>query len=462
MDVPVQGEVDVTFTETDGTLSSSDRVVASEGPPSVGIGDGDVTVYRDGEDYKLAYSLSSNTNENAMVAQFALHSGQTIRVNRIPAGATYYVYEYAVGENGGRDDLEDWDTAITWDKSASEIYEIADYRAVRGTISLNDGTAQDVHPVIFTNTAHVGQLTVSKTVSGDQATDADRSQPFTFTVTLKDKDETPLQGTYSYTGAAIEEGVMPPQKGTLTLDANGQATVSLTHGQSITIEDIPNGATYEVTEKDHSGFTVVVDGDTDADQVAEGTIVKDKTAQAQFTNIKQSTLSFTKVAAEDTSHSLQGAKFALFHLECDNPSHDHSGDLVDPDNPAPCWKELEEQTSGGNGAVSFGRLLPNAEYRLVETQAPDGYVLPEGQWKIKTDANNLITITEVADGAQKPPAFAVDENGRWLLPNMKPLDIPALGGQAALPFLMGGGVLMLIAAGIVLGKKLYGKHAAYK
>ena len=463
LDVPVQGEVDVYFTEN-GTSSEADRIVTGTRPEeNTAIGDGDVTVYQDGEGYKLAYSLSSNTAEHAVVAQFALHSGQTITVNQLPVGATYYVYEYAVGEDGSREDLEDWDTDITWDESASEIYEIADYRTVRGTIRLNDGTEQAVHPVTFTNRAHVGQLTISKIVAGEQASDTDRSQTFTFTITLKDEDGTPLQGIYSYTGVATIDGVTPPENSTLTLNENGQATVSLAHGQSITIEDIPDGTTYEVMENVSRGFTVVVDDDTDADQIAEGTIGENQTAEAHFTNIKQSTLNFTKVAAEEHSKSLDGAIFKLFQLTCGNTEHNHEA-LIDPGNTGDCWQQVgNDQTSGLDGAVSFGQLQPNAEYRLVETKAPDGYVLPEGQWKITTNADNGITI--VAIGAQDgrlPTAFSVDESGNLLLPNAALMHIPSSGGFGALPFLLGGGLLMLAALVIFLVKKLRKKYTALK
>ena len=40
---------------------------------------------------KIAYSLSSNTYEDASVAQFALYSGQTINITGFPAGG-YLLY----------------------------------------------------------------------------------------------------------------------------------------------------------------------------------------------------------------------------------------------------------------------------------------------------------------------------------------------------------------------------------
>ncbi len=463
LDVPVQGEVDVTFTEENGDASSGDRVVTSARPQGNDtIDDDDVTVYQDGNGYKLAYSLSSNTAEHAVVAQFALHSGQTINVDPLPVGAVYYVYEYAVGENGSREDLEDWDTDITWDNTEEGTCQrIEGYRAVRGTIALGD-TAQTAGSVIFTNTARVGRLTISKTVAGDQANDTDRNQSFTFTVTLKNEDGTPLQGTYSCTGTAID-GVTAPTDDSLELDANGQATVTLAHGQSITIEDIPDGVTYEVTEGKSGGFTVVVDDDTDADQIAEGAVTIGQTANAHFTNVKQSDLNFTKVAAENTDQPLEGAEFMLFRLICTDAGHDHT-ELIDPDDPGSCWqKEGNTQTSSGTGAVSFGALLHSSEYRLVETKAPDGYALPEGQWKITTDADNAIEIVAVGgqDG-RLPTAFAVDGGGKLLLPNARPMDIPSSGGWGMRPFLIIGGLLMLAAAGILIGRNLYRKYSISK
>lgn len=457
LNVPVHGEVDAVFTEADGSVSDKERIVVNENlpPDGTGLGDGDVTVYEDGDGYKLAYNMSSDTAEKAVVAQFALHSGQTITVDRLPVGATYYVYEYAVGENGSRNELQDdWDTEIEW--SGTEKYEVIDgYRAIRGSIALGNSD-EAIQKVTFTNSAHVGQLTISKTVAGDQATDEDRTKKFTFTVTLKDKNGVPLQGTYSYTGSAID-GVTKPADGNLTVQ-NGQATITLAHGQSITINDIPDDATYEVMETNQDGFTVMVDGDTDNDGDADGTITENITSQAQFTNLKQSVLSFTKVASEDHSQPLAGAEFRLYRLHCNDSDHNYD-EIIDPDNPGDCWQQVgSTQTSGDDGIISFGSLEQNSEYRLIETKAPDGRVLPSGQWKITTDGSNRIEIAMVASDGSQPPAFATDETGALLLPNMTPMDIPSSGGWGAVQYMLCGALLMLISVEILLVKKLYDKH----
>ncbi len=156
---------------------------------------------------------------------------------------------------------------------------------------------------------------------------------------------------------------------------------------------------------------------------------------------------------------MSGAEFRLYRLNCSDPSnHDHSGDLVTAE--GGCWTLVGTQTSGENGSVSFGALVTSSEYRLVETKAPDGYALPEGQWRITTDANNNISITAIgaADG-QLPTAFATGDSGTLLLPNARPLDIPSSGGWGTWPFLLGGGLLMLLATGLLLIKRRpKGKH----
>lgn len=154
-------------------------------------------------------------------------------------------------------------------------------------------------------------------------------------------------------------------------------------------------------------------------------------------------LSFTKVKAENTSEGLSGAEFKLYMLTCTDSSHTHS-DLIDPENPADCWTLKDTQTS--DPEVTFSDLIPG-EYRLVETKAPTGRALPAGQWKVIVGDGKEITITAV--GTTQPPAFAVSDDGDWLLPNMRPMDIPSSGSIGAIPFTIIGALLM--GSGLVTG-----------
>lgn len=105
-----------------------------------------------------------------------------------------------------------------------------------------------------------GSLTISKTVSSS----AGQTDSFRFTVVLKGPDGAELDAAFSYSGSSSG-----------TLRSGG--TVTLRHGESITITGIPAGSSYVVTEAPVPGYTATSTGST-------GTIVADQTAQAVFVN----------------------------------------------------------------------------------------------------------------------------------------------------------------------------------
>ena len=101
-----------------------------------------------------------------------------------------------------------------------------------------------------------GDLKVSNTVSGSAG---DTTKPFTFTVTV----DSSINGTY----------------GEMTFTA-GSATFTLRHGESLTAVGLPADTAYTVAESDNEGYTVTANG-------ATGTISKDGTAVAAFTNNRE-------------------------------------------------------------------------------------------------------------------------------------------------------------------------------
>lgn len=107
----------------------------------------------------------------------------------------------------------------------------------------------------ITNTIDTGSLEISKTVNAaDGLTAPDVA--FTFTITLDKK----ITGSFSD-----------------VIFVDGIATIDLRNGESKTIAGLPAGAAYTVTEGAVAGFTAEATGDT-------GTIAKDATATAAFTN----------------------------------------------------------------------------------------------------------------------------------------------------------------------------------
>lgn len=119
----------------------------------------------------------------------------------------------------------------------------------------------------FTNTRNVsssspstGNLTISKTVAGNGA---DTAKKFNFTVTFNG-----ASASYDYTGNGVPDGTI-----------KSGDTISLAHGQSITITGLPAGATYQVSEALEQGYNVESVG-------SSGTISSSQDRTAAFTNTK--------------------------------------------------------------------------------------------------------------------------------------------------------------------------------
>ena len=143
-------------------------------------------------------------------------------------------------------------------------------------------------------------------------------------------------------------------------------------------------------------------------------------------------IEFIKVSASDHSRTLGGAEFELVSLTDDT------------------WK----RTAASNlmGAVSFPNV-PAGEYRLTETKAPNGYLMPGGYWTVKIeDANGVRTVTYTAhDGA---PNIRQSE-GQFVLTNAEFPNLPSVGGSGTLAYsLFGLGLMaMASAAAYALTKK---------
>ena len=166
-----------------------------------------------------------------------LSHGQSITVLGLPEGTVYTVVEADYSADG----------------------YITTYTGDTGTIVVGQGQIAD-----FTNTREIGSLTISKTVTGNGG---DTTKLFSFTVTF-----TGAPYTYPYVGSG------GAADGTIT---SGD-TITLSHGQSITINDLPKDATYTVVEADYSadGYVTTYTGDT-------GTIREGETSTAAFVNARE-------------------------------------------------------------------------------------------------------------------------------------------------------------------------------
>jgi uncharacterized repeat protein (TIGR01451 family) len=133
------------------------------------------------------------------------------------------------------------------------------------TTSIDGGSKQITVKNFATGT---GSLVISKTVAGDAG---DKTKTFDFTVTFG-TPEAPDNNVYSYFGTGVPDGTI-----------KSGDTVSLTHGQSITIMGLPDTTAYTVTESNYSadGYSTAKTGDT-------GVIKANGIQTASFTNTKSS------------------------------------------------------------------------------------------------------------------------------------------------------------------------------
>ena len=166
--------------------------------------------------------------------------------------------------------------------------------------------------VSFTNIL-IGDLTVTKQVIGGISPDTG----FPFTVTLK-QGGTPLSGTFSAVKSTAADEA--PETVPLAFDENGQANITLRHGESLKICGIPLGTVWSVAETDAGGCSVSYQVDSAAaaaGQEGAGTLTGTGAA-ITFTNVVQYELPNTGGAGTVPYTTggfllLAGAAFLLLH-----------------------------------------------------------------------------------------------------------------------------------------------------
>lgn len=154
------------------------------------------------------------------IAEFTLKSGETKKAIHLPADAQYFVTEIDTGE-----------------------YKIdsvnASGRVLKNTIS----------EVCFTNT-RLPDLILSKEVTGEAG---NKAQSFHFEITLKDAEGNPVNAAFGYRGSIKDGyqnlGIAKPQDGKLEFK-DEKAEIALSHGQQVTIKNLPYKSSYTVIEKE--------------------------------------------------------------------------------------------------------------------------------------------------------------------------------------------------------------------
>lgn len=229
-----------------------------------------------------------------------------------------------------------------------------------------------------------GSLAISKTVQAAAGFTKPTGNKFTFTVTLTESasSATPLTGSYTCTVKSAEGKEV--STGTI---ANGD-TITLQDGYTATIEGLPAGAGYSVTETASTGFT--------PDQATKtGTIVADEEVTASFTNTYLPVSATVKLPGSKT---LTGQGVTLENSPVTFTVYEYNAETQTKGKTAAIGSLGELSADKMSAAIDFGKLTFNEEgkytYWVEENNAsnpPTGYTYDT--------AHYLVTITVTDNGS---------------------------------------------------------------
>lgn len=323
--------------------------------------------------------------------------------------------------------------------------------------NLGNSSNQDVTS-LFSNSVtimvtdeKVNTLSLEKTVTGKGSDSINDEFEFSLKLTLNNVlyDE-PI--SYEKFDASGSE-----QKGTVK-STNGVYTIHLKNNEKINFLSLKTGLKYEITETEKQGFQSSILVNNTPNENASGEITDEGTQKVQFINDIVKSLEFKKV--DESNNPLSGAKFALYKFICSENHTDHSSELNElidvnadgtiKDAYKDKWELVSIVDSSSEetlkGVVQFNNLTTMIEqYRLVELKAPNGYVLPKGQWTIIYNSESQKFEFGTSVGMKDTPAVSTDKG--YQIKNYKPQDLPLTGFNGITFYLVGGMILMLIGGG---------------
>ena len=218
--------------------------------------------------------FTKNSNANSYTGTVKLKDSEYITIKGLPENVTYEVVEVEANKNG-------YVTTIPTNS--------------KGTL---DGTEPTIEVHYVNGKYELHDLTLEKIVRGENG---DKDKEWTFEVTLEPGAGIIINDKYSYKGSSIINGVEAPKDGEISFKKNDNGsyvgTITLKHGQAITIKDIPENTRYTVREMEANkdGYTTSDSGNTNG-------IVDDQ--HVRFTNkmLEKVDLSISKEVKGDNAN----------------------------------------------------------------------------------------------------------------------------------------------------------------
>lgn len=320
-------------------------------------------------------------------------------------------YDYTIAEVGPGQGSVGYDDSITYDSHSENVtVDVTDQ--LDGTLSAVATYDQD--GAVFENSVKLGSIQLTKSVTG--GTEAVAGKKFPFKLVLKDAKGEPLSGTFACSNTNGATGTIK----------NGD-TIEVAADQTVKIEDIPAGATYEFVEQVPAGFV------QQSANAIQGVVGAKETARASVVNAYATSGSWTP----DATKVLKGSELA---------NGQFTFKLLDSEG-----NVLQTASNDSEGKIVFQPIQYTAEdhgktfeYSIVEVNDnQDNYVYDRHtatvNVKVEDNGDGTMTVT---------PTYGTGNGGNTFT-NLWKLVMPETG-QVSYPLLAGFGILAVLVSSVGL------------
>ncbi len=228
----------------------------------------DTTIVDNGQTYTFTVERISGSHNNAEIYLITEIDGQRSAWQQITFTDTYTI-ELGIGDSAWLAGLPEGNRYEITEVIDGE-YEVSGITVDGNAVAEAQVTVQKNHiaAVEFTNTAvFTGDISIGKNVVSTYDGHESADFKFDFEVTLTGADANETYATMQVNSDGTETAGAD-----VTTDATGKSTfrISLAHGQSLILLDLPEGASVTAKETQKPGFTSNVTGDTATAQVVVG------------------------------------------------------------------------------------------------------------------------------------------------------------------------------------------------
>lgn len=329
-------------------------------------------------------------------------------------------YHYVIAEVVPGQGSVGYDDSITYDSHSENVTVNVTDQKGDGTLSAvatyydQDGTV-DQDGAVFENSVKPGSIQLTKSVTG--GTEAVAGKKFPFKLILKDAKGEPLSGSFAYSNTDGSTG---------TVENGG--TIEVKADQTVTIEGIPAGATYEFVEQVPAGFV------QQSANAIQGVVGANKTAKASVVNAYATSGSWTP----DATKVLKGSELA---------NGQFTFKLLDSEG-----NVLQTASNDSDGKIVFQPIQYTAEdhgktfeYSIVEVNDnQDNYVYDRHTAKVN------VAVNDNGDGTMTvTPTYGTGGDGGNIFTNLWKLVMPETG-QVSYPLLAGFGILAVLVSSVGL------------